>query len=530
MTWTLICLAILAQEAANEQRLPIPDAAQRDEALKIVREVYGGEFKNANSDTEKSALAKQLVAQGVKSAGDPPSCFVLFKVAKDIAEQAHDVQTAFRAIDELAERFNVDGLDLKTDAIVGVASSLRSPKDHAPLAAPFDALLGELIAADRFDLAAKVANAAFASARRARDSDRIKELSVRSREIESLGREFDAVNQARGVLDKDPTDPAANRTVGEFHCLVKGDWDRGLPQLALCETPKLKQAALQELTEPSDAESQLQLADAWFDLAGGFKGGRRDHLLAHAADWYRQAQANATGLSKIKIAKRLEEIGDLKVTTASSGKPTKKSTKADKPLLVHLPLNRDLRDISGNNLHGRPVGDVKLQAPGFALFDGSGDAIQLPHIPLDGRSFAICFWARADKPNDQQGFFEQRGGSGRNTMLHLQTRNNLLRMGFYANDTDTSTPLRPPGQWQHLVFQYGSGKQQIWMDGKLIGSKESIPFSGTTGDSYIGRAVFSRDFVGGMLDFRIYGEELTADEIGALYGLLSERLQPRQKD
>ncbi len=530
MTWTLICLATLVQGAANGQRLPIPDAAQRDEALKIVREVYGGEFKDADSDAERSALAKQLVAQGIKSAGDPASCFVLFKVAKDIAEQAHDVQAAFRAIDEISERFDVDGLELKCDAIVGISSSLRSPKDHEPLAAPFDALIGELIVADQFELADKVANAALASARRARDSDRIKELSVRSREIESLDREFEAVQKARGVLDKDPTDPAANRTVGEFNCLVKGDWDRGLPQLALCDAPKLKQAALQELTGPGDAESELQLADAWFDLAGEFNGGRRDQLLAHAADWYRRAEANATGLSKIKIAKRLEEIGDLKVTAVSNKRPSDKRAKIEKPLLVHLPLNRDLRDISGNNLHGRPVGDVKIQSPGFALFDGDGDAIQLPHIPFDGRSFAICFWARADNPIDQLGFLEQRGGSGRNTMLHLQTRQNHLRMGFYANDFDTSTSLRPPGQWQHLVFQYGSGKQQIWMDGNLIGSKESIPFGGKTGDTYIGRAVFSKNFVGGMLDFRIYGAELSGEEIGALHGLLSDRLQPPQKD
>ena len=49
------------------------------------------------------------------------------------------------------------------------------------------------------------------------------------------------------VLENDPTNPAANLAAGRHLCLVQGDWDRGLPMLALGSDAELKAAATKDL-------------------------------------------------------------------------------------------------------------------------------------------------------------------------------------------------------------------------------------------------------------------------------------------
>jgi hypothetical protein len=511
---------------AGEQKTAIPDESAQKESLEIVREVYGELFKKARTDEAKSELAKDLVQEGINSSRDAAACFVLLKVAKDIAEQAHDVETAFGAIDEISMRFDVDGLKLKCDSIASASTVLRSTKDHKDLSAFFDSLLTTVAAESRYDLAERLTQAALNSARRTKDRSRIDKIVLTSRDIESARKAHVAAKDALATLKQDPTDPAANRVAGEFSCLMQGDWEIGLPMLALSDNPKLQKPAQQELGNPTEGLAQMQLADDWYALASEYRGGQRHQLLAHAAQWYGKAETNVKGLVKIKVTKRLREIDNLTAAATIKTK-AKRPTKIEKPLLVHLPLNKDLRDISGNNIHGTAIGDLKLQPPGYVLFDGSRDFIRLPYIPLSGKSFAICFWVRLDKTEDRNGFLVQRGSGGSNNMLHLETRNNRCpRMGFYQNDVDTTTPLRPPGQWQHLVFQYGSEKQQVWLDGKLIGEKTAVAYAGKSGDTLIGQSPFSRNLSGGMLDFRIYGAELTADEITVLHKLLASKLQP----
>src|SRR5690606_27927305 len=93
--------------------------------------------------------------------------------------------------------------------------------------------LDEALAQDRFELIEALQAVALDSARQAKSIELIKQVVARGRERDALRGEYEQVAAARKTLDESPTDPEANLLVGKYSCFVKGDWDTGLPMLAL---------------------------------------------------------------------------------------------------------------------------------------------------------------------------------------------------------------------------------------------------------------------------------------------------------
>ena len=110
------------------------------------------------------------------------------------------------------------------------------------------------------------------------------------------------------MLQDDPNDPDANQIVGAFRCFVKGDWEGGLPMLALGNDAALRALAARDMEGVSGREDQVALGDAWWELASKDEGMAKESLQQRAAHWYRKAMAGLTGLVKEKIAARLKEI------------------------------------------------------------------------------------------------------------------------------------------------------------------------------------------------------------------------------
>jgi formylglycine-generating enzyme required for sulfatase activity len=145
-----------------------------------------------------------------------------------------------------------------------------------------------------------------------------------NKEVAEAGKGYAAFQQARAKLEEQPTDPEANLAVGRYLCLSKGDWEKGIPMLALGSDPALKALAVRELEKTESPNAQVALADAWWDLAQGKTGPERESLLLRAGYWYQEAEASLTSeLAKVKIRKRLEEIAKLgrPIQEASSGPP-----------------------------------------------------------------------------------------------------------------------------------------------------------------------------------------------------------------
>ena len=108
------------------------------------------------------------------------------------------------------------------------------------------------------------------------------------------------------LLD-DPRDPSANSVVGKYFCLSADNWSVGLPLLALGGDQTLAKIASMELTNPSAAPQQMELADAWH-AQGGSRSEQQIAAWNRAAMWYRKALPSLTGVSKERVEQTLEAL------------------------------------------------------------------------------------------------------------------------------------------------------------------------------------------------------------------------------
>ena len=119
-----------------------------------------------------------------------------------------------------------------------------------------------------------------------------------------------AILDAEKLLGTDPDNAQANLTLGRWLCFSGDDWPAGLPYLVKGSDAALAALARRDLAAPPTPAAQVDLADAWWDLAQAKAGPDREHLLGRAAYWYKQAQPNVHGgFTELKINKRVEAAG-----------------------------------------------------------------------------------------------------------------------------------------------------------------------------------------------------------------------------
>src|SRR5262249_15957188 len=79
--------------------------------------------------------------------------------------------------------------------------------------------------------------------------------------------EYKKVKPLIAKAHMDSEDTKAQKAVGRYYAFVKGDWDRGLPHLALCGDAILVPLVTLDLKNPQDPQAQADLANAWRDYA-----------------------------------------------------------------------------------------------------------------------------------------------------------------------------------------------------------------------------------------------------------------------
>ena len=93
-----------------------------------------------------------------------------------------------------------------------------------------------------------------------KDQAVIARVSKKRDALKKLRREFVEVEKALVTLKQTPDDTAANATVGVFFCLIKGDWENGLPHLVKGTDQTLAEAAKLELVEMKMARDESFVA------------------------------------------------------------------------------------------------------------------------------------------------------------------------------------------------------------------------------------------------------------------------------
>jgi hypothetical protein len=114
--------------------------------------------------------------------------------------------------------------------------------------------------------------------------------------------------KAKAALARDANDAEAAWIWGRFLCLYRNEWLTGLPFWAKGGDREGVASAGQDLAAAFDTEGRIKTGDAWWDLAENEPALRPRQLLRErAAYWYGLALPQATGFTKIRIEKRIQE-------------------------------------------------------------------------------------------------------------------------------------------------------------------------------------------------------------------------------
>ena len=320
----VVVLVAGAAAALAQPRAPLPDAPAQARAQQLLRDVYGKEYDAAKTSKQKTELAKKLLDQAAKSKGDPASHFVLLRVAKEVAVLGADGETALEAVERMVATYDVDAMEMRLDCVKGLADAAKLSSQHAALAEQAYSLVDVALAEEDFEAAGRFGQIAEQFAKRGRNYSLLKEVVARMEDLDEIQQAHAEYQKAVARLDESPTDPEANLAAGRYLCLSRGDWDRGIPMLALGDDPALKVPAVKELVGADSPDAQVALGDAWWDAAQSKEGRERDSLLLRAGHWYERAQPKVTsGLSKVKLDQRLEEMAKIErpVARVNSGRP-----------------------------------------------------------------------------------------------------------------------------------------------------------------------------------------------------------------
>jgi hypothetical protein len=313
-----LVLATVALADPALPKLPPPDAAALKEPLKVINEVYQQDWTSAKTADQRAAVSKKLI-DAAKDEKDVVAHFALLSKANDFAIEAGDIDTSAAVIDQMDAMYLIDALKMRADGIRSIAATVRPAEQQQKVVTVATEIGGKAVIADRYDIARSMAEVALSSARYASDADMQREAVTKMREVREIEAAYDGIKPELAVLGSKPTDPNANLKVGKFRCFIKGDWDAGLPMLALGSEVTLKALATKELTGATDADSKVALGDGWLAVAEKETGTAKSQIQNHIIKWYSEAVPALTGLAKARVEQRIEQMK--KSLLAASGGP-----------------------------------------------------------------------------------------------------------------------------------------------------------------------------------------------------------------
>jgi hypothetical protein len=473
-------------QAAAQPKTPVPNAEAQQTATKAAGELFAERFKQAETTAEKTALATDMMSAAGKVPAGSADQYVLLKIARDMAAGTGDAATALQAAERLLEQFDEPAAEVTGETLLTAAREATTSAQHKAVAEAAHSMAEQLADADQYEMALRLCEAARSSAQTAKLYLLSRELTTQIEELKRQQLLSEEYRKALSVLEDKPRDPEANLIAGRHLCFVKGNWERGVPMLALGSDAALKAAAIKDLRGASSVEEQVAIGDAWWDLAETREGEEGDTLRLRAGFWYRQAEPQlAEGLVALKVKQRLAELEKVghEVPTAPIATTERRVAGPRQQLLAGAVLimtfeaetfapregRMFVADLSGCGNHGIVEGAKLIPAgrAGAALqFEGNA-SIVLPTLATQLtqrlRQLSISSWVMpADLKGDSMvldvGFVA-------NASITLFRSDDKFR--FSLCETVCAFEGVQPRNWYHVVAVWDGIEQRIYVDGVL---------------------------------------------------------------
>lgn len=524
-------LLLLPLTLVAEELSPVPERADQAKAFKTIQTIYKDDYAKRGDEAEE-ALAAKLRQQSEKLRGSPVERYVALREAARLAKEAGKVALMTDCVGEIVAGYEVDGLGLRLELLGEIERKVSRGEETADLAEAYLEVARDALQADEFKAAGTAVRAGSKYARRTNDKDledRAETLEDRIKHIEAA---YEKAAHARTVLETLPDDPVANLTLGDYHCLVKNDWETGLPYLAKGGDPGLSDLAKRELALPRrpDAATILVLADGYYDRAQSVPDeNARAGILRHAGHWYGKALSQVDGLEQVRVNQRIAEIE--KFLDKVAGIETAEEIPAGAVLILTFEertmgsKGRVIEDQSGNGMTAATRG-IEFE-PGVA---GRGAVLNArDSLSVEGHAalrfeeaFSASLWVRTkdlddtkravligmlDWKNDAGWMLQAVGRDGRMVTFDLmkKKRKQASKIGFPQRDLNDNA-------WHHLAVVYSSGKGKIYLDGRLRKSLSSGTYRVPRG---AGLSI-GRSFTGMVDEVAVFNRALSENEIRSL--------------
>lgn len=300
--------AFKADPNAPPEKQREPDPAAQAASRKRLEEKFNPQ--KASTAEEKLKLAKQIAAAAAQPQGDLADSYMLQRTAAQLFLEAGDLRGAMGAVDKLAAAFLIDDLTWRSSAIkqfvAGAADERRATLAVDQAKTVFDRYLAD----KQYEPAGELAEKLIEFCQQAKDRQLRKQMLDRQAEIKRRAAAWQQYTQAVETLRQKPDDAEANQTVGQWRCLVEGDWRGGLKSLGNSADSRLQAIARAELLGANTPQDQAKLGGMWFELSGRYQDDLRTGMRARAGYWYQKAYTRLpAGITKITLEKRLAELG-----------------------------------------------------------------------------------------------------------------------------------------------------------------------------------------------------------------------------
>ncbi len=286
---------------------PLPSAAEQKKFVGLMEEAYN--FSALKTPLDRTALAEKLVGDALKAKSNGGEQFVLLNRAAELASAGGDPAAMFRAVDAIGERYQFDPSALKLRLLKGCLNETGNLEGVAAFWTACESQINAYLNKQRYDEALDTAKTVCQVIQSLQNKTLRMQSLAWKKALAQVNKDYQEFRQAEKKLASEPRDPAANLTVGRWLCFQRDDYKAGLPFLAKGGDAELAALARREIDSPPiTAGDKAALADAWWDLGEKAKSEQRVCLCLHAADLYREALPELSGLAKATAQKRLEAV------------------------------------------------------------------------------------------------------------------------------------------------------------------------------------------------------------------------------
>ncbi|MEX2026734.1 MAG: hypothetical protein WEH44_05525, partial [Pirellulaceae bacterium] len=200
-------------ETPSEQPSPaavrLPTAEEIEAAQAKVVEIFGGEARQAARPEQKLALAQRMSQIAGETNNDLAVRYALLDAARRLYVAAGEVDLALATVDAMADEFEEDGWELIFSTVTAMSEVPLLAARRDELASALVGLVDQAVAGEEFAAAEELARLAVKVGNRSSDAN-VRRLVVHKRsELTRLKDLWQAVQQARGKLAADASDPVA---------------------------------------------------------------------------------------------------------------------------------------------------------------------------------------------------------------------------------------------------------------------------------------------------------------------------------